>query len=295
VAARYALIALCGLFIAIMSVLFLRRPTARQEDEADPAALVRSLAIVPSGPDSASHAAAGVVAERVGRALRSAGLRVLTTDAPTAIPRSRLRQLLNVGATLYVAAAADGSPRLDAVLRDADDSTLLARSYGVTADASQAEDAIATDVAAAMSRVAMLRMPSRIHVADVASVQPHLARADALWRARDAQAAEAAFHEAIRIDPQDATVRHRYAQMLAEIGRTGESLREARRAHELDPLSVELHLAYARLLERAGRAVEAAHELAEQRRIATIMHPNPAEHVQALSRRRARTAQRQRR
>jgi tetratricopeptide (TPR) repeat protein len=254
--------------------------------------LARSLAIVPSAPDSARHEAARTSALRIARALRSvAGLRVVATDAPGAIPRARLRELLNVGATLYMAAAADGSPRYDAVLRDAADSVLFERSYPFDV----AEDAIATDAARVVRAREHLAPVGKIRVADIPVPEPHVARADSLRRARSLRDAEAEYRRAIRVDPQDARARARYSELLETLGHPAEALREARRAHELDPLSAELHLAYAAMLGRAGRPAEAARELAEQRRIASILNPTPEEHAKALSRRRARAAQRQRR
>jgi serine/threonine protein kinase/Flp pilus assembly protein TadD len=50
-------------------------------------------------------------------------------------------------------------------------------------------------------------------------------------------AAEASFRRAIAVNPNYATAHHWYADFLAGRGRLDESLREMRRAHELDPLS----------------------------------------------------------
>jgi hypothetical protein len=77
----------------------------------------------------------------------------------------------------------------------------------------------------------------------------------------------------------DAKMRSRRADSLFNHGATFEALREARRAHELDPLSASIHLAYARLLERSGRNADAARERHEQQRIATILHPTPKDQV----------------
>jgi predicted Zn-dependent protease len=77
----------------------------------------------------------------------------------------------------------------------------------------------------------------------------------------------------------NADVRSRRADSLFHHGATLEALREARRAHELDPLSAPIHLAYARLLERSGRDADAARERHEQQRIATILHPTPKDQL----------------
>jgi tetratricopeptide (TPR) repeat protein len=72
-------------------------------------------------------------------------------------------------------------------------------------------------------------------------------------------AAEASFRRAIAANPNYATAHHWYADFLAGRGRLGESLREMRRAHELDPLSriigVELGWVYY-LMHRTGEAQE---------------------------------------
>jgi hypothetical protein len=77
----------------------------------------------------------------------------------------------------------------------------------------------------------------------------------------------------------NAEERSRRADSLFHRGATLEALREARRAHELDPLSPSIHLAYARLLERSGREADAARERHEQQRIATILHPTPKDQL----------------
>jgi serine/threonine protein kinase len=53
----------------------------------------------------------------------------------------------------------------------------------------------------------------------------------------DWAAAERALRRSIDLDGENAFARHNYASLLAALGRTEESLREARRAAELDPLS----------------------------------------------------------
>lgn len=49
--------------------------------------------------------------------------------------------------------------------------------------------------------------------------------------------AEREFQRAIALNPNDATVRHRYSRYLSSLGRIDEALRQMRRAQELDPLS----------------------------------------------------------
>ncbi|MFY9560258.1 MAG: protein kinase [Terriglobales bacterium] len=50
--------------------------------------------------------------------------------------------------------------------------------------------------------------------------------------------ADREFQRALQLNPNDATVRHRYSRYLASLGRTDEALREIKRAEELDPLSL---------------------------------------------------------
>lgn len=50
-------------------------------------------------------------------------------------------------------------------------------------------------------------------------------------------------------------------------GKIAEALREARRAHELDPLSRDIHQHYIRMLKRAGRRSEAGMQERQLRRI----------------------------
>jgi Tfp pilus assembly protein PilF len=49
---------------------------------------------------------------------------------------------------------------------------------------------------------------------------------------------EREFQRALALNPNDATVRHRYSRYLSSLGRTDEALKEIRRAQELDPLSL---------------------------------------------------------
>ncbi len=69
--------------------------------------------------------------------------------------------------------------------------------------------------------------------------EPHVSLA---WSSfvfdRDWTTAENQFQRAIRLSPNYATAHENYATFLARMGRFDESLREARRAQELDPLSL---------------------------------------------------------
>jgi eukaryotic-like serine/threonine-protein kinase len=53
----------------------------------------------------------------------------------------------------------------------------------------------------------------------------------------DWAAAEQEFQRSLQLNPNDATVRHRYSRYLSTVGRIDDALREIRRAQELDPLS----------------------------------------------------------
>jgi tetratricopeptide (TPR) repeat protein len=77
----------------------------------------------------------------------------------------------------------------------------------------------------------------------------------------DWKAAEASFRRAIARDSTYATAHHWYADFLAGRGRLDESLREMRRAHELDPLSriIETELAWVQYVQ--GRNADAKAEI----------------------------------
>ena len=66
---------------------------------------------------------------------------------------------------------------------------------------------------------------------------------------------------------RSAHARAEYSRVLEREGKRDEALREARRAHELDPLARDLHENYIRMLERAGRAAEAGMQTRQLRRI----------------------------
>jgi len=73
----------------------------------------------------------------------------------------------------------------------------------------------------------------------------------------DWPAAEASFTRALEITPGNASTRHRYALLLASLGRHDEAIAEIRRAHELDPLSLIIGTAYGRILQFSRRYTEA--------------------------------------
>jgi len=95
--------------------------------------------------------------------------------------------------------------------------------------------------------------------------------ADLHWARRDTAPAEREYAAAIRLDPQLARARYRYSLMLSELKRTDEAVREARRAHELEPLAGDVHRNYAHMLARDGRDMESSHELADLRRLTGIL------------------------
>lgn len=66
---------------------------------------------------------------------------------------------------------------------------------------------------------------------------------------------------------RSAADRARASAALEREGRIDEALREARRAHELDPLARDVHEQYIRLLEGAGRRSEAGMQQRQLRRI----------------------------
>ncbi len=75
----------------------------------------------------------------------------------------------------------------------------------------------------------------------------------------DWAAAERNFRRSLALDPNNANTRHWYnGDFLMTVGRKSEGLEEARRARELDPLSVLINAAYGQALFRAGRVDEAA-------------------------------------
>jgi serine/threonine-protein kinase len=73
----------------------------------------------------------------------------------------------------------------------------------------------------------------------------------------DWEGADRAFRHALLLNPRYATAHHWYSIFLCWMGRMEESLREARVAIEIEPLSTIMNLNYADLLYFAGRSEEA--------------------------------------
>jgi eukaryotic-like serine/threonine-protein kinase len=74
--------------------------------------------------------------------------------------------------------------------------------------------------------------------------------------------AERNFRRSLALDPNNANTHHWYNEdYLVPVGRLSEAVAEARRARELDPLSVLINGVYGQTLYRAGRLEEAAAHL----------------------------------
>jgi TolB-like protein/Tfp pilus assembly protein PilF len=74
--------------------------------------------------------------------------------------------------------------------------------------------------------------------------------------------AERNFRRSLARDPNNANTHHWYqSDYLAVVGRLDEAVAEARRAHQLDPLSLSLNASFGETLYRAGRLEEAAAQL----------------------------------
>jgi eukaryotic-like serine/threonine-protein kinase len=73
--------------------------------------------------------------------------------------------------------------------------------------------------------------------------------------------AEAEFRRAIELNPNYATARQWYAELLIQLGRVPEALAEIRRAQELDPLSPMIHAMAGVMLHSAGQYDQALVEL----------------------------------
>lgn len=84
------------------------------------------------------------------------------------------------------------------------------------------------------------------------------------------QAAEREFQRAIDLNPNYATARHWYSIYLATVGRFDESVKQARKAVELDPLSLIINANLGTRLDEARRYDEAA----DQCRKTLDMDPN---------------------
>ncbi|HET7427265.1 MAG TPA: tetratricopeptide repeat protein, partial [Gemmatimonadales bacterium] len=73
---------------------------------------------------------------------------------------------------------------------------------------------------------------------------------------------ERSFRRSLALDPNNANTRHWYnGDYLQEIGRVDDAVREARRARELDPLSLTINGGLGRALITAGKSDEAVAEL----------------------------------
>ncbi|HUJ49421.1 MAG TPA: protein kinase, partial [Bryobacteraceae bacterium] len=106
----------------------------------------------------------------------------------------------------------------------------LADAYGVLSNfGGMATDVIPKSVAAAEKALEL----------DPTLAQPHaLLGADKMQYSWDVAGGEAEFRKALELDPSDATAHQWYAEALAYMGgRVQESIEEANRAHQLDPLS----------------------------------------------------------
>ena len=82
------------------------------------------------------------------------------------------------------------------------------------------------------------------------SLDPSLAEAHTVLAlildvfARQWTSAEREYRRAIELDPSDSTAHEAYSMYLAEMGRTAEAMPEAKRAHELDPLSLRVNAVF---------------------------------------------------
>jgi TolB-like protein/tetratricopeptide (TPR) repeat protein len=78
-----------------------------------------------------------------------------------------------------------------------------------------------------------------------------------VWYEWDFKGAEQDFQRAILLNPNYATARHYYAVALECMGRNNESVQQARKAVEADPLSIPDNMALGQRLSGAGRYDEA--------------------------------------
>jgi TolB-like protein/DNA-binding winged helix-turn-helix (wHTH) protein len=95
----------------------------------------------------------------------------------------------------------------------------------------------------------------------------------------DAARAEKEFLRAIQLNPSDSKAHQWYSDLLSEQGRADEGIREAKRALDLDPLSVAIPL-------KLGDAYYFAHrydEAIEQGRSAADLHPSASDSHQSLA------------
>lgn len=231
-----------------------------------PSALALAIVTVGAAGDSAPGSAARAV-DSIAERLRSVSSRhVLSAAVRPTVDLGQLREVLNVSRMLEVRPARDG--RIDVALREGDSTRVVASLNATRADA--ARDSIYVLAAGIVGPP-----DSGARGAGPEAARMHLHAADSLATAGKWDAAERTFIAAIAADPQSAHARHDYSLFLEQRRRIDEALREARRAHELDPLSADLHLSYARMLGRSGRDGDATRETHEQQRIATILNPTP--------------------
>lgn len=93
---------------------------------------------------------------------------------------------------------------------------------------------------------------------DDALAEAHTSLALVEWLfEHNAEAAAARFKRAIELNPNYATARQWYANLLADLGQTAEALVEMKRALALDPLSPVINMALSAVLWQSGRFSEA--------------------------------------
>jgi len=87
--------------------------------------------------------------------------------------------------------------------------------------------------------------------------EPHAALANVYWNERDWAGAEREFKRAIELNPNYATARQWYAELLTSLGRHEEAIAEIKRAREYDPLSLVINSDMIYILTMARRYDEA--------------------------------------
>ena len=87
--------------------------------------------------------------------------------------------------------------------------------------------------------------------------EAHTALAEVEVDAWNWPAAERGFKRAIELNSNYPTARHWNAELLSRLGRHDEAIREIKRAHELDPLSIPINTMVGHVLMMAGRYDEA--------------------------------------
>ena len=100
----------------------------------------------------------------------------------------------------------------------------------------------------------------------LAEAHTSLARLKGVYE-RDAAASEREFKTAIGLNPNYATAHHWYSRLLVQLGRVEEGLAEARRAYELDPLSLIVNNNLGELLYQARRYDESLAHLRKIREL----------------------------